>query len=228
MKLSSIFPGVKMFDSFLHPERGYQKAQEQLSQYYNQGQAHFQPYAQQGQEAYGQLGNAMKSLLNPSQLNDQFMNQYQQSDAAKFAQQRALNSGLSAAQAMGLGGASTTMQGLQAQGSEIAAQDEQRFLDRMIQQYLQGAGLAQNIYGHGANASSMMGQNAMNMGQMSGQTAYGAQNAPGELFGKLLGSAVGIAFPAYGNSNLAGTPPINPAGGNSPQAPSPWNIMGGS
>ena len=196
----------KMLESFLNPQKGYQAGQEELNKYYQQGQNYLQPYAQQGHEAYGHLNNAMQNLLSPSSLLDQFMNNYKESDAARFAKQRAMNSGLSAAQSMGLGGSSSALQGLQSQASEIGAMDEQRYLDRMINQYLQGAGLAQGIYGQGANAGSAMGQNAMNMGQNASQLAYGKQNAPGELFGSLLGTAAGLGtgyMGMQGMNNLA-------------------------
>ena len=61
----------KGFKSFMNPEKGYKKGQEQLDKYYDQSQGYLQPYNQQGQEAYGNLNNAMQSLMNPTELYDQ-------------------------------------------------------------------------------------------------------------------------------------------------------------
>ena len=187
-------PGLfKGFKSFMSPEKGYEKGQEQLDQYYNQGQNYLQPYNEQGQEQYGNLSGAIEGLLNPSSLHDRWMQDYNQSEASKIAQARAMEQGNRAASSMGIMGSTPALQAMQAGSSEIGAQDQQRYIDRMIQQYLSGAGLAQNIYGQGANAASMQGQNAMNMGGESANMAYGKANAPGQLFGQLLGTGANLA-----------------------------------
>lgn len=194
-----------MFKSFLHPEKGYQKGQEQLNKYYQQSQNYLQPYQQHGEEAYGNLSDAMQSLLNPSGLHDRWLQDYDQSEASKIAQARAMEQGNRAASSMGIMGSTPALQAMQAGTAEIGAQDQQRYIDQMIQQYLQGAGLAQNIYGTGANAGNMMGQNAMNMGSSSAEMAYGKQNAPGQMFNDLLKTGA-YAFGASKN---------------------PWSTMGG-
>ncbi len=193
MNLGSLFPGLNMFDSFLHPERGYEKGQEQMDKYYQQGQGYLQPYQQQGQEQYGNLQEAIQSLLNPSSLHDRWLQDYNQSDASKMSQARAMEQGNRAASSMGIMGSTPALQAMQAGSAEIGAQDQQRYIERMIQQYLQGAGLAQGVYGQGAQAGNMMGQNAMNMGQNAAEMAYGKQNAPGQLFGNLLGTGANLA-----------------------------------
>lgn len=214
-----------MISSFLNPGKGYKKGQEQLNQYYNQGQQYLQPYNQYGQETYGHLNTAMQNLLNPTDLYDQFMNDYKMSDAAKYHQARAMDTGNRAAYASGLGGSTPALQALQAGGAEIGAQDEQRYIEKMIQQYLSGAGLAQNIYGQGANMAGQMSQNAMNMGGESANMAYGKANAPGQLFGNLLGTAANLGgsyMGIQGMNNLANSwktggrgpmPSYNPMGG---------------
>lgn len=206
MNIGSFFPGVKMFDSFLHPERGYEAGQNELNNYYGQAQGHLQPYQQQGQEAYGHLNGAMQDLLNPSSLMDRWMNDYQQSEQSKIAQARAMEQGNRAASASGVMGSTPHLQAMQAGSAEIGAQDEQRYIERMIQQYLQGAGIAQNIYGTGANAGGQMSNNATNMGQNSAQMATNATNAPGAMFSNLLGMGANLGG-AYmgmkGMNNLA-------------------------
>jgi hypothetical protein len=181
-----------MFKSFLSPEKGYQKGQDQLNKYYDQSQGYIQPYNTNGQEAYGHLNTAMQNLLNPSKLYDQFLNDYQQSAASKYAQERAMNQGNWAAQSMGLGGSTPAIQAIQQGTNEIGAQDQQNYMKQMIDQYIQGAGLAQGIYGQGAQAGNMMSQNANNMGTNSAEMAFGQQNAPGQMFGNLLGTAANL------------------------------------
>lgn len=201
----------KMFKSFMQPEKGYEKGQEQLNQYYNQGQNYLQPYQQQGQEQYGNVSGAINNMMNPSQLFDKWLQDYQQSDASQMAQGRAMEQGNRASQAMGVGGSTPALQAMQAGSSEIGAQDQMNYIEKMIQQYLQGANLAQGVYGQGAQAGNQMSNNAQNMGQNSAQMAYGKQNAPGQMFNDLLKTG---AY-AYSGGGAGG-------GGN----PS-WSTMGG-
>jgi hypothetical protein len=204
MKLLGGAGAGKAAHSFLHPEKGYEKAQEQYDKYYNQGQGYLQPYNQNGQDQYGNVNSAINNLMNPSGLYDQWLNDYEQSDASKFAQGRAHDNGMRALSAMGMLGSTPGLQALQAGESEIGAQDEQRYIDRMIQQYLQGANLAQGVYGQGFGAASQQGQNAMNMGNNSAQAAFGRQNAPGEMFANVLGNAAGAYMGANGMGGNGG------------------------
>jgi hypothetical protein len=98
-------------------------------------------------------------------------------------------------------------------------------MDRMIQQYLQGAGLAQDVYGVGAQAGSQMGQNAMHMGDNSAQMAFGQQNAPGQMFGNLLNTAVSAAVPMYGMAKYGSNALGGMMGGASGQSPG-WSTRG--
>lgn len=175
-----------MFTSFLNPGKGYKKGQEQLDKYYQQGQNYLQPYREHGEEAYGKLSEATDNLLDPSSLFDKWIQDYQQSDVANFNQERARQNGLNSASSMGLVGSSPALQSLQAGQNEIGAQDQMAYIDKMIQQYLQGAGLAQGVYGQGAQAGNQLSHNAVNMGNSSAEMAYGRQNAPGNMFNDLL------------------------------------------
>lgn len=189
---------MSMLSSFLHPGRAYKKAADQMSQYYNQAQGYMQPYSQQGQEAYGSLQGAMQSLLNPQQLQSDWAQGYEASPYARMMQEEATNQGLNAASAMGLMGSSPALQAIQRGTSMITAQDRDNYLNSLMQKYLSGAGIAQNIYGQGAGMAGQMGQNAMAQGQNMGQMAYGQQAAGGQLFGNLLGMGAGLAGAALG------------------------------
>lgn len=191
------------FSSFMHPEKGYQKGQEQLDKYwgeaqnyYNQGQGYLNPYNQYGQGAYGDYSGAMKRLLDPAALQNEWAKGYTESDSAKNAENMAQEHGLSAASGLGLMGSNTALNAIQGGTTQIAMNDRQNYLDNLMQKYLAGAGIAGNIFNTGAGAAGSMSGNAMNMGKYamdmggnSAQMAYGRQNAPGDLFGKLVGTA---------------------------------------
>ncbi len=186
------------FDSFFHPEKGYQKGQEELAKYFQQAQGFQQPIFNQGQQAYGNLSGAMEALLNPEALQNQWIQGYEESPSAQHAETMAASRGANAANSLGLGGSNTALRAIQEGTSQIGLGDRQNYLDNLMQKYLAGTGIAQGIYGQGANASNQLGQNAMNMGTNSANLAYGEQNAPGDLLSKILGSGVGLAGSALG------------------------------
>ena len=195
-----------LFSSLFNPGKAYRKAQEQMQNYYNQAQGYLAPYAQQGQQAYGNLSNAMQSLLNPADLYNQFAESYTTSPAAQNAIDMAMQYGMNSASSLGLLGSTPALSAMQSGAAAIQAQDRERYLDRLINQYMQGANLAQGIYGQGAQVGSQMGQNALNMGQNAAQLAYGQQAAPGQLFGNLLGIGANLAgsyMGMKGMNNLA-------------------------
>lgn len=181
------------FDSFMHPEKGYKKGQEQLDKYYQQGQGYLQPYNQFGQDAYGNYSDAMKKLLDPAALQNEWAKGYTESDAAKNTAMMAKENGLDAASSLGLNGSNTALNAIQGGTTNIGLQDRQNYMNDLMQKYLAGAGIAGNIFNTGAGAAGSQSNNAMNMGGNSAQMAFGQQNAPGDLFGKLLGTGIGIA-----------------------------------
>jgi hypothetical protein len=180
---------MSWLSSFLHPRRGYDAAQGQLDKYYQDAQGYQKPYMDQGQAAYGNLSDMMKSLLDPAALQSKWASGYQESDAAKNLENTATQHGLNAASSMGIMGSTPALQAIQQGTSQISAADRQQYLNDLMQKYLSGAGIAQGIYGTGANAANNMSGNAMNMGQNAAQMAYNQQNAGGNSFGGLLGMA---------------------------------------
>lgn len=188
--LSSLLPGIGMLQSFLHPERGYKKAGEALMPYYREAQGALSPYVQQGGEAYGNLSGAMNALLNPADLHNQFAQSYEESPYAKQLQDMAMNRGLNAASSMGLLGSTPALQSLQAGTTGIANAARDQYINDLTSKYLQGASLAQGIYGTGASAAGQLGSQAMNMGGAMGNLAYGRANAPGQLFENLLKTGI--------------------------------------
>lgn len=204
---------MSWLSSFLHPGKGYDKAQEQLDKYwgqsqnyYNQGQGYLQPYNEYGQKAYGDINTAMQKLLNPEALQNEWIKNYSESPAAKQAEGLAQEHGLNAASGLGLMGSGTALDAIQSGTSQIALNDRQNYLDNLMQKYLAGVGIGQDIFGKGAGAAGQesqnamgMGNNAMTMGQNAAQLAYGKQNAGGNLFQNLLNTGLNL-----GTSYLTG------------------------
>lgn len=195
---------MSWLSEFLHPKRAYQAGQNELDKYYQQAQQQYQPFIQQGQDAYGNLSSAMRDLMDPQALQDKWASGYKESEAAKQLEGMATEHGLDAASSLGLMGSSPALQAIQAGTSGIVANDRQQYLDNLMQKYLAGTGLAQGIYGTGANAASQAGQNAMTQGQNASQLAYGKNSAQGDLFSKLLGGGLGFLGGAVGPSIGAG------------------------
>lgn len=200
---------ANMISSFFHPEEGYQKAGEQLQQYYRDAQGNLQPYNQNGMDQYGRLNTQANALGNPVDLQNQWAQSYQESPYAKQMEGQAKEAGLGAASSMGLMGSSAALNNLQQSSHDIMQSDRQQYMNDLMNKYMASVGIGQNLYGTGANAAGQMGQNAMNQGTNMAEVQYGKTNAPGQLFGKLAGAAL--------------TPPINyssgGAGGGSNQVP---------
>lgn len=192
------FGTIGIADSFLHPEKGYEKGQDQLDKYYQSAQGYLNPYNQFGQDAYGNYSDAMKRLLDPSALQNEWAKGYTESDSAKNTSRMAQENGLDAASSMGLMGSNTALNAIQGGTTNIGLQDRQNYMNDLMQKYLAGTGIAGNIFNTGANAAGNMSNNAMNMGNNSAQMAYGRQNSPGDLFGKLLGTGIGAATGGMG------------------------------
>lgn len=189
---------MSWLSSFLHPEKGYEEAQKKLDEYFNNAQGQLNPYNQNGQQTYGQYSGAMDKLLNPGALENEWSQGYNESDLAKQNEAMATQHGLNAASSMGLMGSSPAIQAIQSGTSGIVARDRQQYLDDLMKKYMAGIGIGQDIYGQGAHAAGQMSQNEMNQGQNTAQLEFGQKNAPGDLFGKLLGGAAGFVGTALG------------------------------
>lgn len=187
-----------MLSSFLHPERAYREAADTMGQYFDESKGYLQPYTQYGQEAYGQLNPVMQQLLNPQQLQSDWINSYETSPYASMMQEEATNQGLNAASSMGLMGSTPALNAIQRGTSMITAADRDTYLNDLMNKYLSGAGIAQNIFGTGAGAGQSLAGIAQNQGQALGEMAYGENAAPGNLMGNLLGMAAGAAGTALG------------------------------
>lgn len=198
-------PGSDMVDSFLHPERGYEAAEQAAQKYYIDAQGKLQPYSQNGLSQFQRLTGQAEALNNPVQLQNQWAQSYEMSPQARQQFEQAKEAGLGAASGMGLLGSSTALNNIQQSAGDIMQNDRQAYMNDLMQKYLASIGIGQNLYGVGAGAAGAMANNAMNQGQISATNAYGRTNAPGEQFGKLLGMATnaGINYLTGGVSKVA-------------------------
>jgi hypothetical protein len=176
-------------DSLLHPEKGYQDAAAEMQKAWQQAQGYEKPYQQAGLNQLGTLNNAENALLDPSKLLADWMGKYQMSPYAQRSMENAKQSGMGAASSMGLLGSSSALNNIQQSSSDIMNADRQQFLNDLMQKYMTGIGVGQNIYNQGATAAGQMGNQAIGVGENLGQAAYGAANAPGnrllDVFGML-------------------------------------------
>ena len=189
-----------MIGSFFHPERPYEKAEEAARQSWNQSQGFQQPYNQQGLEQYGRLNQAAGSLLNPAELQNQWSSGYENSPYAKQLLGMNQSQGLDAASQMGLLGSSAALGNIQQGAGNIVAQYRQKYLDDLMQKYMQGIGLGKDIYGIGSQAAANLGAQALSHGQDISGLRYGQSAAPGSLFGKILGTGLNFIKPGIGSA----------------------------
>lgn len=192
-----------MFHSFMHPEEGYKAAEGQAEQYYRDAQGNLQPYNQNGMNMYQKLMQQQQALNDPAALQNQWASGYQESPYAKQQEQNATSSGLDAASSMGLMGSSAALNNIQKSSGEIMQGDRQNYMNDLMQKYMASIGIGQNIYGIGANAAGNMSSNAMNQGQTMAGLKYGETNAPGDQFGKILGTAANLGV-NYATGGMSG------------------------
>lgn len=174
---------MSWLSSFLHPERGYKKALEELQKHFNDAQGHLNPYNQNGINQSTNLTNSIDALMHPEKLYDEWNKNYTESEAAKQDEIAAQEEGVDAANSMGLGGSNTALTAIQSGKHNIMEHDRRQYLDDLMNKYTTGIGVSQGLYNTGANAAGQMGQNSMNMGQNSAGLKYGQTNAQGEMLG---------------------------------------------
>jgi len=180
------------FDDMFNPGKKYQQAGDVMNQYYNQAQGGLKPYDQMGQQAGNYLQDMMNKFMNPGELESEWSKGYETSPYAQQMMGQAKESGMDAASQMGLMGSSAALNNIQNQAGNIMQQDRQHYMDDLMQKYMQGMGIGQNMYGQGASVASQMGQNAMNMGQNMGGLEYGKHAAGPNFLMQMLGGLGGI------------------------------------
>lgn len=206
---------MSWLSSFLSPGKGYEAGQDELNKYYNQSQGYLTPFMNQGNDQYGTLNDIIKNLTDPTELNKKWTESYTTSPEALQAEKMAQESGLNAANAMGLMGSNTALNTIQTGTTQIGLNDRKNYLDDLMNKYMQGAGISQGLYNTGANAAGQLSNNATQMGNNSAGLAYGKTNAGGNMLSGLIGQGIGLV-----GSALSG--PIGSA------LSKRWNLAGGA
>jgi hypothetical protein len=204
------------WDSFWHPDKAYNKAGDTLNQYYKTAQDSLQPYINNGATAGNRLNEQADELNDPAALQAKWAAGYSESPYAQQLTKQATASGQNAASSAGLLGSSAALNNVQTSASNIMQSDRQQYLDSLMQKYMASIGIGQNLYGVGATAGNQASSNALNQGQNQAGLTYGANAAPGAMFGKLAGAGadLGINWATGGASGLAKAA-TNMFGGNS-------------
>jgi hypothetical protein len=177
---------LQSIESMFNPGKGYHKANKQLGHSWEEAKSYQIPYQQAGLSQLPILQGAQSELLNPSALLNKWMQSYETSPYAKKSMENARSSGMDTASSMGLLGSSTALNNIQNSSSDIMNKDRDQFLKDLMQKYLSGIGIGQNIYGTGATTAGNLGKGALGIGEEMAKGAYGEQNAGGNMLMSLL------------------------------------------
>lgn len=163
--------------SFIDPSKSYRNAAKEVKKGHQEGQGYLKPYNQAGTDQIGRLTGAENKLMDPAALQNEWASSYEMSPYAKQLQDQAMNSGMEGAGSMGLLGSSAALNTLQQGSSNIMQRDRQNFMNDLMQKYMTGIGVGQNIYNQGANTAGQLSQNANQYGQNMAGLKFGENNA---------------------------------------------------
>jgi len=196
--------GLGLINSFMDDPN--EAAQKKEQQGYDQSQGYLQPYNQNGQDQYGRLNDAAGKLSDPAALQDEWSKSYKNSDYAKQLLSQNQSSGMDAASAMGLSGSSAALGNIQQGAGNIVAQDRQQYMNDLMDKYMKGIGLGQNLYGVGANAAGQQSGQAQTHGENQANLEYKRINDPQKNLTQGIGSAINSynKNPGQFNSNGQG------------------------
>lgn len=185
-------------NSMFNPGKGYKDAKKEMEKYWNQAQGFQRPYLEAGTGQLDRLNSAENALLDPSKLLSEWMNKYTTSPYAAKSMENAREAGLNAASSQGLLGSSAATQNIQNSASDIMNADRQAFLNDLMQKYLAGIGIGQNIYNTGATTAGNLGNQAMGIGGPAAEMAYGKARAPGQALQDWLSTGAKVGMSMFG------------------------------
>lgn len=186
--------GAGMLGGLIGTSDAYGDAQDQLSKYYNQATGDMRPFIQAGQGAIAPMQSAAAALMNPAQLRQQWLNSYTTSPEAQRVQAMATQQGLGDASSMGLLGSTPALQAIQSGSAGIGLQDQQNYLNDLMNKYTTGINTNRALMGTGANLTGYFGEGglATNMGNQMANMAYGQSEDPWSTIGSIIGGAGGF------------------------------------
>ncbi len=194
-----------MINRFLSPEDAYKDAENVSNQQWQQTQGYAKPWIDQGNSQYGRLNTATGDLLDPTGMENRWSSSYETSPYAQQMLKENQGAGLDAASSMGLMGSSAAVNNIQTGAHNIVNQDRQQYMNDLMQKYMAGIGLGQNMYGTGANIAGTMAGLSNQHGDTMAGLKYGESAAPGAMFGKLAGMGIdmGLNYATGGTYGMA-------------------------
>lgn len=185
---------ANMISSFLHPEDAYKKQNQRVEEGWNEAKRFQMPYLNAGNDQIGKLTGAQDQLMDPEALQNKWSSGYEMSPYAQQLQQQAQGAGLDAASSQGLLGSSASLNNIQQGASNIMQKDRQNYMNDLMEKYMKGIGIGQDVFKTGAATAGNLGEQALKVGGDLGEGAYHQANAPGELFKKFANMALRIAL----------------------------------
>ncbi len=173
------------------------------------GQLHsiYDPYAQQGKDAYNQL-NPQYTQMNqdPTGYLDKIMQQYRPSAGYQLKEQEGLQAAGNSAAAGGMRGSLQDIKNSSRLADSLMGEDMQQWLQNVMG--IQGAGMQgqQHFYDTGYNAASNLGGDLSNVLGTQGQLAFQGQSQQNrgiqDLVSGLLGAGAMGAGAYFGGAKF--------------------------
>lgn len=171
---------------------GDQNPADAASEYYNKLPGLFnktyQPYMQQGQNAYGLMQPQMQQMLqNPGQLLSNIGKGFQQSPGYQFQMNQAMDAARAMGGAQGMAGSPANQQQAMTVAHGLADQDYNNYLGHALGLFGQGMNTAQDMYHTGYGAANAYANNLGNAYMNQGNLAYSGQASQNQSDSNLLG-----------------------------------------
>lgn len=181
---------MSMLSNWLHPGKAYQNAAGTVRQGYDQAQQVQKPFMQPGADAGGMMSEQMRKLMNPQDLQAEWMKSYETSPMAQQDIAQATEQGMGAASSMGLMGSTPAMQGIQSGAYNIMNRDRSQYLDDLMKKYMTGLGIGKDLFSTGAQTAGQMGQQDIQGAQDIANLGIAGNQAESKRFGDIA-STVG-------------------------------------
>jgi hypothetical protein len=195
--------GLGLFGG-LKSGNAYDEARKQAMRGWMQSQGFQMPFLQHGMDQYGDLNTARQSLMNPEELQNKWAEGYETSPYAKRELEQNQQAGLEGASSMGLMGSSGALSNIQQGAGDIVQKDRQQYMNDLMQKYLSGIGLGQNLYGIGAQTGANLGQQANQQGVNMANIGYAQNMAPQNMMENYLKTALGMYGASQGWKGMPG------------------------
>ena len=178
---------------------GTKQAQKYIGQMNPMLEGYYNPYIEQGQEAQGTLDEQFQRMLqDPSQYQQLFGGNYQQSPGYEFQRNEALRGANQAAAAGGMLGTAAHQQGAAGLATGLANQDYWKYFGANQDIFNQGLQGTQDFYNKGYDATNQLAGGKANVLGSQANLAYTQEQNANNRIGSLLGAGIGAAGYALG------------------------------